>query len=130
MLEFQEFWKIYKKNIPFIIQLDFDYWWDLNWLERAKFEIAKINNGFIFYNVEDNLIFSAKVAFSINYIQASIFANIDFKTSKVCYFNIFRVKDLKDYLQEEFRAFLKALDEIEIKYIYDENKEKICFYAE
>jgi hypothetical protein len=63
MLEFQEFWNIYKSNIPLIDQLGFEHWWSLNWLERAKFENNKIHQGMILYNVQDNLIFSAKVAF-------------------------------------------------------------------
>ena len=130
MLEFQEFWKIYKSNIPLIDQLGFEHWWSLNWLERAKFENNKIYQGMILYNVQDNLIFSAKVAFSINYIQASIFGNIDFEIPKVYYFNIFRVMDLKVYLKNEYSYFLEALEKIKIKYIYDKNKRRICFYME
>ena len=129
MKTFGEIFQVYKQNIKFIDPQGFLHWWDLHWLDRAEFDNDRIKDGFICYRVQDNKDYSSKVAFCLNYISAAMFTitDLDIGESLLCEF--FKVKDLKDYVEEEYEQLIEALENIGIKHIYNNEKNIICFYT-
>lgn len=131
-MDFKKIWKIYKDAVFFIDPEGFDHWWSLNWLERAQFDNENVHNGFIPYNVEDNLNYTPKVAFGINYIIASMFNlneqdNEKDKDSSLVA-EIYKVEELKEYFGEDFDTLIKGLEDAGVHFLYNDKQTKICFY--
>lgn len=131
-MDFKKIWKIYKDNVLFIDPEDFDHWWSLNWLERAQFDNDNINDGFICYKVEDNLHYSPKIAFGVNYIIGAMFSLMDVDTGEnldLCV-EIYKVQELKDYFKGEYDDLINILEQAGVHALYNDAKTKICFYYE
>lgn len=128
-MDFKKIWKMYKDAVFFIDPEGFDHWWSLNWMERARFDNENINDGFICYKVEDNLRYSPKIAFGVNYIIGAMFSLGDDseKKSELCA-EIYKVQELKDYFGEEYDELVNVLERSEAYPLYNDTKTKICFY--
>ena len=131
MKNFVEIWKAYKRYVPYIDNNGFDHWWSLNWLERAEYTREGIWDGFICYEVKDNLKFSPKVAFGLNYITVSLFSIYELDSDKkIIVAEIYRVKELQEYFGDEWEKLLEEMKKSGVEYIYNKKQTKICFYLD